>query len=337
MSIRRIYTIMPDGAMNRVDTVSAALSAARDDAYLWLDYHQPTRQDIEELPESFGLHPLSIEDCIDEDEIPKIEDYERNSFIVFNALSYANTELRVDEVNLFIGSDFLISVSGHNGPEREPLGDIERIARQHIDSVRKGPAFLLHVIMDYLVDRKFDAVEALGDELDAVEEIMMADVAKSKPEVLMDMRSNLLTVRKTLFHEREILLKICRRDCPYIPEPSIYHFRDIYDHLARFFELSESYRDIVTSLREMYLTLLNNQMTKASNDTNLSVRRLTIITTIFMPLTLLAGIGGMSEWSMMTGPDNWRIAYPAFIVAMVLIGIANFALIRWIEKNPPKQ
>ncbi len=127
-----------------------------------------------------------------------------------------------------------------------------------------------------------------------------------------------MSLRKSLFHEREILIKICRKDCPFIAEKAIFHYRDIYDHLAKFFELTESYRDIVTSLMEMYLSMLNNQMTKAANETNVTVRRLTFITTIFMPLTLLAGIGGMSEWSMMTGPENWRIAYPAFLLAMVV-------------------
>ena len=85
----------------------------------------------------------------------------------------------------------------------------------------------------------------------------------------------------------------------------------------RCFELTETSRDVVTSLMEMYLSMLNNRMAQAANETNLTVRRLTFITTIFMPLTLLAGIGGMSEWSMMTGPANWRIAYPLFMAGMV--------------------
>jgi magnesium transporter len=142
-----------------------------------------------------------------------------------------------------------------------------------------------------------------------------------------------LSLRKSLFHEREILVKICRKDCPFISEKAIFHYRDIYDHLAKFFELTESYRDILTSLMEMYLSMLNNQMAKSANDTNATVKRLTFITTIFMPLTLLAGIGGMSEWSMMTGPQNWRIAYPAFLLAMVVIGFINYYLLKWLDKR----
>jgi magnesium transporter len=84
---------------------------------------------------------------------------------------------------------------------------------------------------------------------------------------------------------------------------------------------------------ELYTSLLNNQMTKMSNDTNISVRRLTMIATIFMPLTLLASIGGMSEWSMMTGPENWKISYPLFIAAMAVIAIVNYLLILMVERK----
>jgi magnesium transporter len=150
---------------------------------------------------------------------------------------------------------------------------------------------------------------------------------------LLYLRRNLFALRKSLFHEREILVKICRKDCPFIPEKALYFYRDIYDHLSISFELTETSRDIVNSLMEMYLSMLNNEMARIANKTNITVRRLTFITTIFMPLTLLAGIFGMSEWSMMTRPENWRIAYPVFMLAMVIIGISNYYLLKWLEKK----
>ncbi len=157
--------------------------------------------------------------------------------------------------------------------------------------------------------------------------------ASFDPKELMRLKKDLVNLRKSLFHEREILVKICRMDCPFVPEKAIFHFRDIYDHLAKFFELTETNREIVTSLMELYTSLLNNQMTKMSNQTNNSVRRLSLIATIFMPLTLLASIGGMSEWSMMTGPENWKAAYPLFLLGTVIIGVLTFFLIRWLEKR----
>jgi magnesium transporter len=187
--------------------------------------------------------------------------------------------------------------------------------------------------MDHIVDLKFNAIESVEDELEAAEESVMDNPEKFDPAVLIHLRRYLLTLRKSLFHEREILVKICRLDSPFVGDKAIFHFRDIYDHLAKFLELTENYREIVTSLMELYTSLLNNIMTNASNQTNLSVRRLTMIATIFMPLTLLASIGGMSEWTMMTGNDNWKTAYPLFLMAMALIGLITFLIIRKVEKG----
>jgi magnesium transporter len=199
----------------------------------------------------------------------------------------------------------------------------------------------MHIILDWIVDEKYKAFDDMEDELEKAEESLLDDVENFQPIQLINMRKNLMRLRKTLYHEREILVKICRLDCPFISEKAIVHYRDIYDHLSKFFELTETYREIETSLMELYTSLLNNLMTKMSNDTNTSVKRLTIITTIFMPLTLLAGIGGMSEFTMMTGQDHWKVSYPLFMLGMVAIGMITFFVIRRLEKRdknplPPK-
>jgi magnesium transporter len=191
----------------------------------------------------------------------------------------------------------------------------------------------MHVVLDYVVDEKLQAFESLEDELEEAEDEVLNNPAGFKPIELMRLKKYLVNLRKSLFHEREILVKICRMDCPFIPEKAIFHFRDIYDHLAKFFELTETNREIVTSLMELYTSLLNNQMTKVSNQTNDSVRRLTLIATIFMPLTLIASIGGMSEWTMMTGSENWKIAYPVFLGGMAVVAVLNYVLIRQLERR----
>jgi len=333
MSESLFYHISEAGEFSHVATADAALAAAKDGGFLWLHYSQATKEELSSLIDPLGLHPLSIEDCFDANEIPKIEDFPRSTFILFNSFDYSNGELSIGEIDLFIGANFLVTVSLRTSESRRLLEDIEQIVEANIQSARLGPSFLMHVILDYVVDRKFAAIEALEDELDAVEGALLADASSFNPAELIRFRRYLLSLRKSLFHEREILAKICRKDYPFIAEEAIFHYRDISDHLVRFFELTESYRDMVTSLMEMYLSMLNNQMSKAANETNGTVRRLTIITTIFMPLTLLAGIGGMSEWSMMIGPANWRIGYPAFLLAMVVIGFGNYFLLKWLEKR----
>jgi magnesium transporter len=333
MSESWFYHISQKGKLLQVATGEEALAATKGGGFLWLHYCQPAKEELSALIDLLDLHPLSIEDCLDENQIPKIEDFPRNTFIIFNAFDYSTRELSVGEIDLFISDNFLVTITQHNSENKPFLDNIRLIVEKDIETARHGPAFLMHVILDNVVDKKLIALEALEDELDKLEDAILTDVSNFNPAGLIRLRRDLLSLRKSLFHEREILVKICRKDCLFISGKAIFHYRDIYDHLTKFFELTESYRDFVTSLMEMYLSLLNNKMTKAANDTNMTVRRLTFITTIFMPLTLLAGIGGMSEWSMMTGPQNWRIAYPAFLLAMVVIGLGNYFLLKKLEKK----
>jgi magnesium transporter len=282
---------------------------------------------------SLGLHPLSIEDCINDIQLPKMDLFPDHTFIIFNSFTYIEKTLYVDEIGIFIGKNYVLSVSGHNSDGRRPLNDIIKKVENDPASAKAGPAFLSHKILDYVVDQKVNAFESLEDELDAAEDEILNDPKTFNPSGLIHARKDLVNMRKSLFHEREILVKISRKDCPFIPEKAIIHFRDIYDHVTKFFELAETYRDVLTSLLELYTSLLNNIMTRSANQTNASVRRLTLITTIFMPLTLIASIGGMSEWTMITGAVNWRTAYPLFIGGLLVIGIASYFLIKKLEKS----
>jgi len=333
MSELKFYHFTAAGLFYGLGTLVEAIGASKEGGFIWLNYYQPTKEDLTALIDTMGIHPLSIEDCLDEKQVPKIEHFTNNTFIIFNAFSYAEKTLLIDEINLFIGKNFLITVSGHNSETRKPLDNIVGIIENGHAHAKDGPDYLMHIVIDYLVDQKYKAFDDMEDELEEAEEILLSNVEKFQPTQLIRLRKDLLNLRKSLFNEREILVKICRLDCPFITEKVIVHYRDIYDHLAKFFELTETYREIETSLMELYTSLLNNLMTKMSNDTNSSVRRLTLIATIFMPLTLIASIGGMSEWSMMTDPSNWKIAYPLFILGMVFIGVINYYLIKRLEKK----
>jgi len=329
----KFYHFSPTGLFYSVRTPEEAVEVLKEGGFIWFNYYDPEKQDLNLLVDLIGIHPLSVEDCFDEKQVPKIEHFQGNTFIIFNAFSYSEQTLYADEVNLFIGGNYLITVSGHNSEGRRPLNSIEEIIEKDSPALRTGPEYLLHKVLDYLVDEKYDSFDTMEDELEEAEESLLDDVSAFDPVRLINLRKSLMRLRKSLFHEREILVKINRKDCPFIPEKALIPFRDIYDHLAKFFELTETYREIETSLMELYTSLLNNQMTRISNATNASVKRLTMIATVFMPLTLIAGIGGMSEWTMMTGQGNWKIAYPLFILAMVVIGGGNYLLIKGLEKG----
>ncbi len=333
MSEPRFYHFTSEGLFYGVKTIEEAILAAREGGFIWLNYYNPSMEVLHSLVDTMGVHPLSVEDCLDARQVPKIEHFSSNTFVIFNAFLYRDKILTVDEVDFFIGRNFLITVSGVNAEGRKPLANIEQIVENDPGLAKAGPAFLMHVVLDYVVDEKIKAFEALEDELEEAEDEILESPENFQPTELMRLKKDLVILRKSLFHEREILVKICRMDCPFIREKAIIHFRDIYDHVTKFFELSDTNRELVTSLMELYTSLLNNRMTQMSNRTNNSMRRLTLIATIFMPLTLLAGIGGMSEWSMMTGPENWRLSYPLFMLVMLIIGVISFILIRRMEKK----
>ena len=329
----RFFHMLPEGRFRQVESRQEALSLLDGSGYVWFDFVDPGKEELQALIKPLGLHPLSIDDCLDQDQVPKIEDFPSHTFMLFNKYRYAEKTAFIDEIDFFLGKNYLISVTHAESANGHSFVRLDEAIERDLVNVRKGPDFLLHVFMDYVVDEKFRAIEALEEELDMAEETVIETPAAFKPGGLLHLRRNLLTLRKSLFHEREILVRICRRDSPFISESAIYHFRDIYDHLAKFFEAIEIYREMITSLMEIYLSVLNNRMTVVANRTNQIVRRLTLINTIFMPLTLLAGIGGMSEWSMMTGPQNWKLAYPVFLLLMVMRVcpniLAGYAALTW--------
>ena len=334
MSESRFYHFSDRGLFYGVESLAGAVTSLREGGFVWFNYYKPEKEDLNILIDLIGIHPLSVEDCFDDKQIPKIEHFLNNTFILFNASSYKDQTLYTDEVNLFIGRNFLITVSGHNSGDRRPLKNIEEIIANDQSVVRTGPAVLMHKILDMLVDQKYDAFDTMEDELEEAEDMIIDNVDEFQPVRLLHLRRNLSLLRKSLYHEREILVKINRLDCPFIPEKNVVPYRDIYDHLNKFFELTETYREMETSLMELYTSLLNNNMTRMSNETNASVKRLTMITTVFMPLTLIASIGGMSEWTMITGGEpNWKSAYSFLLAGMVIIGGLNYFFIKGLEKG----
>jgi len=336
MKAGRNFGIAPGKGLEKFELLDEALGLRQGNGFIWLDFCNPTREELTALVAPLGLHPLAIEDCVDEDQVPKMDEYPGHTFILFNRYRHAGDAAVIEEVNFFLGENFLVTVHSHGRDDAAFADRLEAIVRRDLEQARKGPDFLLEVILDDIVDEKFAAIEALQDQVDAAEEVVLQRLAEFDPSRLMLLRRNLLLLRKSLVYEREIIVKLCRRDSPFITEKAIYEFRDIYDHLAKFFEVIEMCRELIATVMEIHLSMINNQMAMVANKTNQAVRRLTTITTVFMPLTMLAGIGGMSEWSMMTGSHNWRIAYPMFMAAMVAIGIANYYLLRWSDARDKK-
>ncbi len=331
--LNHFYHIAENGTCSRHQTIDETLKTHDHSGFIWLAFSSPVQEDLDQIITVFPIHPLSIEDCFDDRQIPKIDLFREYTSILFNNFYYSEGSLSITELNLFLGATFLITVSREETRQELPIDKIMETIRRNADQVKLGPAFVMHTILDCIVDQKFEIVETIEDEIITLEDSLIADPAAFRPQDLQKLRRNLMAMRKSLVHEKEVLLKICRKDSKYIPENSIFFYSDILDHLVKFYETTETNRDIVTSLIQMNLSTTSNAMAEAANRTNKSVSRLTLITTIFMPLTLLAGIGGMSEWTMITGAENWKTSYPLMLAGMAVTGLITYLLLKGLNNR----
>src|SRR5664279_5348086 len=155
MSESKFYHFTATGSFYGIDSLEKAVESTMEGGYVWFNFYQPTKEILSSLVDKIGIHPLSVEDCFDEEQVPKIEYFSSNTFIIFNSFSHLKDELFIDEVNLFIGRNFLITVSGHNSDERKPLDHLEQIIENGNTNAKLGPDYLMHIVLDWLVDAKY--------------------------------------------------------------------------------------------------------------------------------------------------------------------------------------
>lgn len=332
-SLSRFFFIDASGELSTLSSLKDGLKAIASGGYLWLDYCDPDLATLQPLMKELNIHPLSIEDALNEEQLPKLDLFPDYSFMVFNIFESADSQVITHELDLFVGSNFLISSTKRDNSGQPLLAGIERTVEREQERIKNGPSFLLHLIIDMVVDRKFQAIDQIEIKLDEDEDEILADNRDFDLSHLMDSRRSLMTIRKSVYYEREVISKLIRQDSPFINNQAIIFFRDIYDHLSRYYEISETARDQVTSLMEIHLSMISNRMAQASNHTNTIMRRLTLITTIFMPLTLISGIGGMSEFTLFIGENNFKIGYLILFVVMALIAALNYTMLKRMERG----
>ena len=325
--------VMHVSSTGKADVLPVAPELDSDSLYIWHHFHQPTEEELKNLPEEYGLHPLAIEDCMDDDQIPKMESFPKNTHLIFNTFNYHHEDIHAEEVNLFIGEKFIITVTRSERLNESIMALTNKMLESKNGLWRNGPGWLLHYIIDKIVDEKMDALEALEDETDSIEDILLAKTGEIDFIKIQKLRWAFQLLRKSLFHEREILNRIIHDDHDFISNKSAYLYRDVYDHVVRLYELTESCRETVKNLIELHLAMANNQMAQAADNTNKTIRRLTFITTVFMPMTLIAGIGGMSEYTAVTGSENWRLAYGLLMLFFLIMGILSYRWLKGIDRE----
>jgi magnesium transporter len=269
---------------------------------------------IEKIGYCFGLHRLVTEDLMNVVQRPKVEDYGDYLFVVLKMLTYDEKDGRIvpEQVSLIVGENFLLSF------QEGIKGDVFPLIRDRLRAgkgkTRKmGVDYLAYSLLDALVDGYFVILEKLGERIDLLEEELITRPARSIMEQLYQLKRELLFMHKAVWPLREVVSALVRRESPLIRETTTPYLRDVYDHVVQAIDSVEIYRDMLSTMLDLYLSSVSNRM-------NEIMKVLTIIATIFMPLTFLAGVYGMNFKHM---PElEWQYGYLYVWIIMVAIGVA---------------
>lgn len=263
---------------------------------------------IREIGEVFGLHPLTQEDIANTKQRPKLEVFDEHIYIVTKMLRIGEDGLRAEQVSLVVGPDFLISFQEAHEDLFDPVRSRLRAARGRIRT--RGPDYLAYSLLDVIVDHYFLIFEHLDTRAEALEDEVLDDPTEDTQSALHELRQDLVFARRMIWPIREVLSRLSRLESDLWTESTEPFVRDAYDHAVQVIDLIESLREVVAGLRDLYMTSLSNRM-------NEIMKVLTIMGTIFIPLTFVAGIYGMNFEYM---PElNFWWAYPASLFVMALI------------------
>lgn len=306
----------------QVVTDMEALQPPADETVTWVNVGGVHKVEVlEGFGKCFGLHPLLLEDIANTDQRPKLDDYETYLFLVMKMLTTsARGDILVEQVSFVLGRNYVLSFQENGtdvfGAVRDRLKGGKGRLRQN------GSDYLIYALIDAVVDQYFAVLEMLGERIESLQERVMAD---PKPETLQNihaLKRQLLFVRRAVWPLREAINNLSRSECPFLHEPTKLFFRDVYDHVVQIVDTIETLREMVSASLDIYLSSVSYRL-------NAVMRVLTVITTIFMPLSFIAGIYGMNFEHM---PElKWAWGYPMALGIMGLV--AGIMLIGFRRKN----
>ncbi len=269
---------------------------------------------LEKLGESYGFHPLVLEDILNTDQRPKMEDYGDYLYIVLKMLNYnANqTQIATEQVSILLGSNFVISFQeGGEGDVFNPIRDRIRSGKGRIRKM--GADYLAYALLDAVVDNYFIIMEKLGEDIELLEETLIARPTPATLQTIYRLKRDMLFLRKAVWPLRELLSKLERGDSPLFKDSTRIYLRDVYDHAVQVIDTNETFREMVSGMLDIYLSSVSNRL-------NAVMKILTIIATIFMPLTFIAGVYGMNFKHM---PElEWKWGYLFIWLIMIAIGVS---------------
>ncbi len=290
------------------------------DNLIWVDFGGEPHDVIEPvLKNTFGFHSLAVDDALDATHVPKLDDWGEYLYIVLSGITYekGNNDVDIQELDAFLGKNFLVTL--HDLPiisVNRVWDTIQRDERHH----KMGADHLLYKLSDEMITDFMQSVEAMDDEIDWAEDLIFEKPSQEMVQRIFALKRASLHLRRALSPLREVFNKLARDEYPVVDQKDRIYFRDVYDHLVRLHDISEGLRDLVGGVLETYLSVVSNRMNEV-------MKTLTIITTLFMPLSFVAGFFGMNFF-VPEPPNTAWVSDPAFRLTLLLL-LAIPALMYW--------
>ena len=266
---------------------------------------------IESICKHYGIHALTIEDIVSTDQRPKIEEHDKYLYVVLKMMDYdiEKESIHMEQVSLLLGKDFVISFQEKEGDTFNPVRDRLRSGKGRIRN--SGVDYLLYALIDTVVDNYYIIMEKVGDSMAAIEEKLLFNASKEGFEAVYGLKREMLAMRRSTWPLRELVYKLEREDFALISGDTKVFLRDVYDHTIQVIDTVETYRDLLSGMVDLYHSTISTR-------TNDVMKVLTIISTIFIPLTFIVGVYGMNFEVM---PElTWKYGYLAVWVLMLTTG-----------------
>ncbi len=293
------------------DQMRAAI--ANNDGLLWVSIENESPEMMQHLlGDIFHFHPLAIEDAISTGfQVPKVDQFHDHIFIVMHDIRYVpvSHELTTAELDIFLGHNYL--VTSHRAESMHPVERVWSLMAKDERLHQSGPDFLCHAVIDTLVDDYTPVLDQLEESMERLEDQVLDKPKRDVLDEIIRLKHSMLSLRRIVAPEREIMVRLTRNEFSQItPERQIY-FRDIYDHLVRLYELIDGIRDIASGAMDIYLNSTSLRLNEV-------MKALTVVSTIFLPLSFVAGVYGMNFKHM---PElEWILGYPMIWLVFFLIG-----------------
>lgn len=290
---------------------------------MWVDFINPSEDEIKLLGEVFNFHNLAVEDCIHRLQRPKVDNYKSYYFVVLNAFKGrdARKEFQYSEIYIFISENYLVTI---HWQELEVIKKAHERIVNGINSFEKGMDFVFYTLLDEIVDDYFPITDKIGYKIEDLEEVILQNPNKQIQNDILNLKRNILRLRRVLAPQREVVNILLRHDFGIIKEENKLYYMDVYDHLLRIFDLIDTYQDLLAGTLDLYMSQISNRM-------NEIMKVLTIITTLMMPMTVISGIYGMN-FQFMPGLQSKAGFSVAIILMLVIMSIEviYFKIKKWL-------